>query len=295
MSISSKNKGHQSWVIAGMLILVSLACVVPLLLVFSISLTKEEAIIRHGFRLIPSQFSLDAYRTIFTSGQHVGRSYIVSISVTVLGTLLSVIITAMAGFALANPAVKGRTALNMFFFFTMVFNGGMVPWYMICRMFGLTNNFLSLIIPSLLFNPFNLFLTRNYMRELPIALMESARLDGANDGRIAFQIYLPLSMPILATIALFTAIGYWNDWWNAIMLVNDEKLYPVQYLLMRLKSDLNMMKALQGSVSGGRSGLQPAESLQMATVVVTLGPIIIFYPLLQKHIVKGLVMGSVKE
>ena len=280
--------------IAFFLILVSLSCILPLMLVVSISFTDEAAIVKNGYSLIPSQFSLAAYRNIFSGGKQVWRSYGVSVFVTLVGTMINVCITGMAGYALANPSVRYRNELAMFFFLTMVFNGGMVPWYMICKTVGLTENIWALLIPNLIFSSYNLFLVRNYMRDIPTALVESAKLDGANDACIAFKIYFPLSKPIMATIALFAAIGYWNDWWNSIMLVSDTSLYPVQYLLMKLKSDINMMKNLQNSGFAGAAAMKPAESLQMATVVITIAPILLFYPFLQKYIVKGLVIGSVK-
>ncbi|MDY4140314.1 MAG: carbohydrate ABC transporter permease [Eubacteriales bacterium] len=280
--------------IAFLLILVSLSCILPLLLVVSISFTDEAAIVKNGYSLIPTQFSTAAYANIFSGGKQVWRSYGVSVFITVVGTLGNVCITGMAGYALANPSVRYRDNLAMFFFVTMVFNGGMVPWYMICRSTGLTENIWALLIPNLIFNAYNLFLVRNYMRDIPVALIESAKLDGANDVCIAAKIYFPLSKPILATIALFAAIGYWNDWWNSIMLVSDTSLYPVQYLLMKLKSDINMMKNLQNSGFAGAAAMKPSESLQMATVVITIAPIMLFYPILQKYIVKGLVIGSVK-
>ena len=280
--------------IAFFLILVSLSCILPLMLVVSISFTDEAAIVKNGYSLIPSQFSLAAYRNIFSGGKQVWRSYGVSGFVTLVGTMINVCITGMAGYALANPSVRYRNELAMFFFVTMVFNGGMVPWYMICKTVGLTENIWALLIPNLIFSSYNLFLVRNYMRDIPTALVESAKLDGANDACIAFKIYFPLSKPIMATIALFAAIGYWNDWWNSIMLVSDTSLYPVQYLLMKLKSDINMMKNLQNSGFAGAAAMKPAESLQMATVVITIAPILLFYPFLQKYIVKGLVIGSVK-
>lgn len=280
-------------IIAALLILLSLTCVLPLLMMVSVSFTAEEYIVKNGYSLIPGALSLDAYRTIFR-GTQVYQAYGVSIFVTVAGTLLHVCITGMAGYTLANPQVRYRNALAMYFFVTMVFNGGMVPWYMICKRFGLMDNLFALLIPNLVFSPFNLFLVRNYMREIPHSLVESAKLDGAGDARIAFSIYFPLSKPILATIALFAAIGYWNDWWNSIMLVTDQRLYPVQYLLMKLKSDINMMKNMQNSGMAGATAFKPTESLQMATAAITIGPILLFYPFLQKYIVKGLIIGSVK-
>ena len=195
-------------------------------------------------------------------------------------------------YSLVNPSVRYRNGIAMYFFVTMVFNGGMVPWYMICTKVGLTENYFALLIPNLVFSPFNLFLVRNYMREIPLSLMESAKLDGANDGQIAFRIYFPLCKPILATVGLFYGIAYWNDWWNSIMLVSNSNMYTIQYYLMKLKSDLNFMRNLQGGGIGG--GFPPTESLQMATAVVTIGPLILLYPFLQRYIVKGLVIGGVK-
>ena len=268
-------------------------CVLPLLLILIVSFTKESAIVRNGYSFFPQEVTLDAYAMLFENGATVLRCYANSIFVTAAGTVLAVMITAMASYSLANPSVKYRNGIAMFFFVTMVFNGGMVPWYMICKKIGLSENYLALLIPNLIFSPFNLFLVRNYMSEIPASLMESAKLDGANDGQVAFKIYFPLCKPSLATVGLFYGIAYWNDWWNSIMLVSDAKYYPIQYYLMKLKSDLNFMRNLQSAgIAGG--GFTPTESLQMATAVITIGPIIMLYPFLQKYIVKGLVIGGVK-
>lgn len=268
-------------------------CVLPLLLIFIVSFTKESSIVKNGYSFFPQSVSLDAYAMLFKNGREVLRCYLNSVFITLIGTMLAVTITAMASYSLSNPSVRYRNAIAFFFFVTMVFNGGMVPWYMICNKIGLTENYLALLIPNLVFSPFNLFLVRNYMRELPSSLMESAKLDGANDGQVAFHIYFPLSKPILATVGLFYAIAYWNDWWNSIMLVSNAKYYPIQYYLMKLKSDLNFMRNLQSS-GMALGGFTPTESLQMATAVVTIGPIILLYPLLQKYMVKGLIIGGVK-
>lgn len=268
-------------------------CILPLVLVLVVSFTQESEIVKNGYSFFPKILSVEAYKLLFKNSSQVLRSYGVSVFVTVVGTVCATLMTSMAAYSLANPSVYHRNKVAMFFFVTMVFSGGMVPWYIVCKQFGLTENIFALIIPSLIFNPFNLFLARNYMRDIPVSLMESAKLDGANDATIAFKIYFPISKPILATIALFYAINYWNDWWNSIMLVMDAKLYPIQYYLMKLKSDLNMLRNLQSAgIAGG--GIKPSESLQMATAAITIGPVLLFYPFLQKYIVKGLVIGSVK-
>ena len=255
-------------------------CLLPLVLVVIVSFTAEEEIIRNGYSFFPSKWSLEAYKMLFENGKEVFRCYLNSICITAVGTVMATMITAMASYSLANPSVQYRNGIAMYFFVTMVFNGGMVPWYIMCKNLGLMDSYLALLIPTLIFSPFNLFLMRNYMQQLPASLMESAKLDGANDGVIAFKIYFPLCKPILATVALFYGIAYWNDWWNASMLVSD--------------ADQNFMKQLQSSGMMGGSAFTPSESLQMATAAVTIGPIVLLYPFLQKYIVKGLVIGSVK-
>lgn len=269
----------------------SIACLFPLLLVAAISVTDERSITMNGYSLFPEKLSLAAYKMLFTSAGSIAQSYFVSVSMTLIGTVLAVLITYGAAFSLANPAVKYRNLLAFVFFIPMLFSAGLVPWYMINAALGLKDNYLALIIPRLLFSPFNLFLVRNYMRTLPSALAESARIDGAGDLRIAFRIYFPLCMPVLATIALFYGLGYWNDWYNAVMLVNDTSLYPLQYLLFRLQSQIQMAQDLQEL---GISSDLPTESFKMATVLITIGPVVLLYPYLQKYFIKGLVIGSVK-
>ncbi|MFM9328453.1 carbohydrate ABC transporter permease [Paenibacillus mesotrionivorans] len=271
----------------------SALCLLPMLLVLIISITDEDAILRNGYSLFPENFSLYAYQVIFTGGSQVMRSYLISIFVTLAGTVAAVLITAMAGYTLANKSVRYRNGLALYFFITMIFSAGIVPWYLMNRSLGLTNNILALIIPSLLFSPFNLFLVRNFMGGVPDSLRESATIDGANDLAIAFRIYFPLSTPVLATIALFYGLDYWNNWWNAIMLIDDKSLYPLQFMLLRLKSEISMLNEMT-MLAGADDVTLPAESVKMATAVVTIGPIVFFYPYLQKYFVKGLVIGSVK-
>lgn len=271
----------------------SLACLLPMVLTVIVSFTDERAIMRNGYSFFPETFSTYAYELMFNRGSSVVQGYIVSIFVTVVGTLAAVLMTGLAAYTLANKNVKYRNALGMYFFIPMVFGAGIVPWYLICTTLGLRNNIFALLIPNLLFNTFNLFLVRNFMSGLPDELRESATIDGANDAVIAFRIYFPLSVPGLATVALFYGLAYWNDWWNAIMLVDEKNLYPIQYLLLQLKSQISMLKDLQ-SLGGSVQATTPTESLKMATAVITVGPIILLYPFLQKYYVKGLVVGSVK-
>ncbi|MFS0724884.1 carbohydrate ABC transporter permease [Paenibacillus sp. 1P07SE] len=271
----------------------SAICLLPMLLVLMISVTDENAILKNGYSFFPEEFSLYAYKLIFTGGSQVMQSYMISIFVTVVGTLLAVLVTAMAGYTLANKHVKYRHWLALYFFITMIFSAGIVPWYLMNRTLGLTDNILALIIPSLLFSPFNLFLVRNFMNGVPDSLRESATIDGANDITIAFRIYLPLCTPVLATIALFYGLDYWNNWWNAIMLIDSKDLYPLQFMLLQLQSEISMLNEMT-MLAGTSDMTLPAESVKMATAIVTIGPIVFLYPYLQKYFVKGLVIGSVK-
>lgn len=279
----------------GLFILVfTLMCLMPMVLTVMVSFTEETVIMRNGYSFFPEKWSTYAYSLMFQGGSSVMRGYMISIITTLIGTTLAVLITALTAYTLSNKRVVYRGRLGLFFFIPMVFNAGIVPWYLITGKLGLRNNIWALIVPNLLFNPFNLFLVRNYMSGLPDSLRESATIDGANDLTIALKIYFPLSLPAIATIGLFYGLGYWNDWWNAIMLVDDKKLYPIQYLLLQLKSQISMLKDLQYTASAGYA-TPPSESLKMATAVITIGPIALLYPFLQRYYINGMVVGAVKE
>jgi putative aldouronate transport system permease protein len=271
--------------------LVMLFCLLPMALVAIVSFTSEASIQANGYSFFPEEWSIAAYRLLFVGQDLVGNAYLISTFVTAVGTGLAVVVTGMAGYALANRNAQYRNGLALFFFVTMVFNPGLVPWYYVTGVLGLRDNLAALIVPRLLFQPFYLFLVRNFMQGIPDSLMESARIDGARDLTIAFRIYFPLSIPVLAAITLFYGLQYWNDWFNAIMLIDDQQLYPVQYLLFKLQSELQMLRELQQASTTSRP---PTESFKMATAVVTIGPIVFFYPFLQRYFVKGLVIGSIK-
>lgn len=279
----------------GLFILVfTLMCLMPMVLTVMVSFTEETVIMRNGYSFFPEKWSTYAYSLMFQGGSSVMHGYMISIITTLIGTTLALLITALTAYTLSNKRVVYRGRLGLFFFIPMVFNAGIVPWYLITGKLGLRNNIWALIVPNLLFNPFNLFLVRNYMSGLPDSLRESATIDGANDLTIALKIYFPLSLPAIATIGLFYGLGYWNDWWNAIMLVDDKKLYPIQYLLLQLKSQISMLKDLQYTASAGYA-TPPSESLKMATAVITIGPIVLLYPFLQRYYINGMVVGAVKE
>ena len=273
------------------LILYALVCVLPLIMVLSASFTSESILRSQGYALIPRGFTLDAYKLLYRQSPEVVSSYGLTILVTAVGTFLAVLISACTGYALANKDVYYRNALSMFLFLPTLISAGIVPWYMVNNLLGLRNNILALIVPRLMFSVFNVFLVRNFMAALPEAMRESAKIDGANDVRIALQIYFPLSLPVLATITLFYGLNYWNDWYNCIMLVSDTKLYPLQYLLFELQSRITEARELSQI---GVNIMLPGEAFKMATVVVTVGPIVLLYPFLQRYFVKGITVGAVK-
>ena len=278
-------------VIYAFILLFALFCLLPFIMVIVVSFTEEKSITLNGYSFFPQAWSAAAYRMMFGKNSSVPQSYLVTTAATVIGTLVGSMITFGAGYTLANKQCRYRNGLSLYFYFTMVFSAGLVPWYMVSKRIGAYDNMLALIIPSLLFSPFNMFLVRNFVGGIPEALNESARMDGAGEVRIAFQIYFPLCTPVLATITLFYAIGYWNNYFNAVMLISNRKLYTLQMLLFQIQSEITAMSKL---TSGAVRVNPPKEAFKMATSVVTMGPIILLYPFLQKYFVKGIVVCAVK-
>lgn len=272
--------------------LFALMCVLPFILVIIVSFTGERSITLNGYSFFPSEWSLGAYKMLFMQKSSVPRSYLVTGTSTIVGTLVASLITFGAGYALASPSCRYRNGLSLYFYITMVFSTGLVPWYMVCKFLNCYDNIWALIVPSLMFSPFNMFLVRNFVRGLPIELNESAKIDGAGEMTIAFKIYFPLCTPVLATIALFYAIGYWNNYFNAVMLIDDQNYYTLQMLLFKIQSEITSLSKLAAGAQ--RTNSPPNESFKMATSVITMGPIIVLYPFLQKYFVKGMVVGAVK-
>lgn len=270
--------------------LFALFCVLPFVLIFINSFVSERSIAMNGYTFFPTEWSLGAYKAIFGQNSTVLRGYGISLLVTAVGTFLAVAITYGAGYTLANKLCKYRYGLSLYFFVTMVFSAGLVPWYLISRTIGAYNNVWALIVPSLIFSPYNLFLVRNFIKGIPDTLNESARMDGAGEILIAFRIYLPLCLPVLATVALFYAIGYWNNYFNAVMLVSDTKIQPLQMLLFNIQSTITGMNRM---VSGAMV-TPPRESFKMAASIITMGPIVLLYPFLQRYFVKGIIVGAIK-
>jgi putative aldouronate transport system permease protein len=277
-------------VIAAVVFALAVFCLAPMLMVLMTSFATERAITINGYTLWPSEWSGEAYRRMFNSVSRVPKAYWVTIRATLAGTFIAVVISYCAGYTLACPQCGLRNGLALYFYITMIFSAGLVPWYMVNRALGLTDNIWALIVPSLMFSPFNMYLVRNFLRGVPDSLRESGLIDGAGETRIAFMIYLPLAAPVLATITLFYAIAYWNNYFNAVMLVNNADYYPLQMLLFNIQSELSMISNMMTGVSL----TPPKESFKMATSIITIGPIILVYPFLQRYFIKGMVVGAVK-
>lgn len=268
-------------------------CLIPFLLVLSSSFTDQASLNQNGYQLWPEVFSTEAYSMLFKSGTIV-PAYGVTIFVTVVGTVLSMLVTCACAYALSCKSMYYRRALSMIIYFTMLFNGGLVPTYLwVTKYLRLSDSLWSLILPSLV-NAWNLLLMRNFFNGIPEALSESARIDGANDMKILFKIILPVSLPGIATIGLFYALAYWNEWYKALLYIHTEWKYPLQYLIMQIQKNIQYVQQNAAQAGVVTDGLIPAETVQMATAIVTIGPIILLYPFLQKYFVQGLTVGSVK-
>ncbi len=268
----------------------AIICILPILLTISGSFTDEVALFE-GISLIPKKFSLTAYKLILKNGENLLNAYKVTIIITVVGTFLQLFVTSMTSYVLFRKDFKYRNAFSFYFFFITLFSGGLVPTYIIKTSLGLRNSYLVLI---LLFSVFNMIIMRTFFSSnIPMALVESAKIDGANDFRIYISAVLPLSGPILASVGLLIALGYWNNWYTAMLYIDDSKLYPLQYYLQRIFALSNLQQQmLEAGVDPGQTS--PTESYKLAMTVFTMGPVVLFYPFVQKYFVSGVTIGAVK-
>ena len=276
-----------------LLSLLTLFCTLPFWLILSGSFTSQDSILTDGYRLLPKIFSLEAYQFLFKAPEDMLHAYGVTIFVTAVGTFSSMIVTSMAAYVLSSRDFTYRNTVSFFFYFTTVFGGGLVPWYIFnMKYLHFKNNYISLILPTLV-NVTYLLILKSYMANIPEAVFESARLDGANDWTIYRRIALPLSKAGLATVGLFIALNYWNDWYAAMLYIDDDRMYPLQYYLNDiLNKSQGMMNA--AARAGIPSSQVPSEPVKLAMTVVATGPIVLLYPFLQKYFVKGVTIGAVK-
>jgi len=275
--------------------LAAIACVVPVLFVLSISLTSEDQILKNGYRLLPESFTLDAYTFVFRQAKSLLTAYKISVLVTVIGTFLSVLVTSLMAYPMSRSNFTFRKGLSFYVYFTMLFTGGIVPTYIvisrISRFFDIKDSLFVLIFPILV-PAFHVLLLRNFFSTLPNEIIESARVDGAGEFFTFLKIVIPLSLPGIATIGLFSSLMYWNDWFNAMLYIESSSKYPIQYLLQKIMNSVDFIKNNSNVIPGSMQ--IPQESIRMALCIIVMGPIILAYPFFQKYFVKGLTIGAVK-
>ena len=280
------------------MILFCAICVVPFIFVVIISFTSEQSIAQIGYSFIPKSWSLDAYKYAFEMGASLWRSYFNSFFITVVGTILSVLICALYSYALFRRDFKYRRLFTFLSFFTMLFGGGLVPTYVVCKQFlGLSDSYAAVIVPMLV-NPFNIIVMRTFFQSsVPEELIEAAAIDGSGEYNTLFKIIFPISKPGIATIALLNALAYWNEWYIPMLYVRDDAHIPLQYLLMKIQRNVEYL-AKNASAMGAEASKAmvntPTQSLRMALVVMVVIPIACAYPFFQRYIVAGLTIGSVK-
>lgn len=273
------------------LIVMSLACLLPFWVIITGSFTSENEIIAEGFKLWPQQISFDSYRSMFSNPKQIVDAYKVTVVLTVVGTAIGLFIMAMAGYVLTRKDFKYRNGFSFYIYFTMLFSGGLIPWYiLIVKYLELKDNYLVLLLPFMI-SAFNILLMKGFMQSIPESISESAKIDGAGDFTIFIKLILPLATPGLATVGLFLALHYWNEWFLANMFITTPGKYPLQFLLYKILASAAVLKTSLPFDVGIKP---PAETLKMAAAVVVTGPIIFLYPFVQRFFVKGLTIGSVK-
>lgn len=295
----SKLKANQRRQMLFPMIFLSVAAIItfsPVLLMILSSFTDEQVLLENGYSFFPKAFSLQAYQVLFSQTSSIFNSYKVSTLVTVIGTTINVILTVTFAYPLSRRNFTYRNFFSFFVFFTMLFNGGIVPSYILwSRYMGVRNTICALIFPAYLLSAFNVILVKNfYKHNIPEALMEAAEIDGASEWTVFFRIVLPLAKPVVTTVALFAGITYWNDWVNGLYYINKKSLFSIQQLLTQILNNVQFLNSGRSSAIMGHNFVMPSVSYRMSIAVVGILPILIVTPLLQEQLVRGLVIGAVK-
>ncbi|MGU8036537.1 carbohydrate ABC transporter permease [Streptococcus suis] len=279
--------------------LFALSCTLPFVFVIIISMTDEKSLAINGYSFWPEQWSLAGYEYLFQLKDQIFQALFITFFVTIVGTSLNVFFTVLYAYAISRNSFRYRRFFTLMALFTMLFSAGTIPTYIVMTSFlNLKDTVAALILPMLL-SPFNIMVMRSFFRKtISESIIESARIDGASEFRIFFQICLPLTLPGIATIALFTALAFWNDWYNALLYIQSDNLFPLQYLLMKIQANIQYLSenaAAAAAMSSEVAGALPKEATRMAIVVVSTLPIACLYPFFQRYFVKGLTIGGVKE
>lgn len=273
------------------MMLVIFICLYPMLYVFCLSLTNNNIVPTSEIWFIPKAVTLDNYRAVFINSD-LSKAFSVSVMRTLIGTVMSTFLNAFAAYGLSKKYLIGRKTFFTIILITMFFGGGLIPWYITLKKIGLVNSFWGLIIPNL-YAGFNIIVIKTFYSTIPESLEESAKLDGANDFLVFFKIILPLSLPVMFTIALFIAVYHWNDWFSGDLLIMDSSKIPLQTLLVRI---IFQSQAIKLSMMQARFTYSPpsSESVKMAAIIISTVPILTIYPFMQKYFVKGMMLGSIK-
>lgn len=279
-------------------ILISFSFIIPMMYVVSVSLSSEQAISQFGYQLFPQEVSLNAYKYIFNNTKQLIDSYKVTSITSIFGSFASVLIMALIAYPLSRQDFYFKKPITFFVFFTMLFGGGLIPNYILNTQYlGLGNNIWIYILPSLA-NAWYIIIMRTFFQQLPQSLVESAKIDGAKEFKIFFNIILPLSKPVIATILLMTLLTKWNDWYTTLIYIRDSRLYTLQYMLQRILREVEFIKAVTTNL-GSKLNISldknvPTEPIRFAMVIVAAGPMLIIFPFFQKYFTKGLTIGAVK-
>lgn len=273
--------------------------IIPFILVFAISFTKEADIYTYGYQLIPKNIDITAYKFVLRAPQIIFNAYKISIIITVVGTIIGLLVTAMIGYCISRKDYKYRRFLTFFIIFTMLFNGGLVSYFIIMTKYlHLNNNLLAIILPGLV-SAYYVIIMRGFMSDIPLEIIESVKIDGAREFTIFFRVIIPLSKPALATIGLFIAFNYWNEWFNSMLFIESSNLVPLQLLLVRMLNTIeaitsNPLVLKQMIAMGFKLSDFPSLSVRMATAILVIGPMLIVFPFFQRYFVKGMMLGAVK-
>ena len=292
------NKRHErvvSILLNTFFILLSAVFIIPILSVVFIAFTSEASISRDGYPFFFREFNLTAFKYIFDNPKTIVDAYKVTIIISFGGTFLYLLLSTMAAYVISRPDFRYKRQITFFFFFTMLFNGGLVPTYILMsQTLHLKNTYAAMIIP-LLVNVWYLIMLKTFMADIPNEIIESARIDGAGHGMIYLRFVLPLSKPALATIGLLTLLDYWNSWQPAMLYIDEKEMYPLQYMLqVMLRNIMEILKEMQNNISLGGMENLPSESARMAMCLLAVGPMLFIFPFFQKYFVKGIVIGAVK-
>ncbi|WP_221469285.1 carbohydrate ABC transporter permease [Cohnella nanjingensis] len=292
---SGKRKQNQQRFYLSVHLLFILLCVivtVPFIVIVSASFTNETSLFRDGYGVWPKQFSLDAYAIAFANSKQLIQSYMVTILATVAGTLLGLWLMTTLGYVLSRSDYRHRNKLSFYVFFTVLFRGGLVPTYiLVASWLGMKNTIYALFVPALV-NSFYVLIMKGFLKSIPHALYECAKLDGASELRIFLRIVIPLSTPAIATVGLLTSLQYWNDWFTSILYTDDSKLQTLQALLYRMLSNMQFLSVIQPA--GLDSSMLPQASFRMAVCVLAVGPLLLVFPFFQRFFARGLTVGSIK-